>query len=188
MELPQLPPLPVSDGVEYRHVPGFYGYCAGSDGTIWSALIPNKKGRRYADHWSLKKSWKSQDGYYICSLRGDDGKEYRKLSHTITLLAFVGERPKGYDALHGNGVPNDNRIENLRWGTRKENMEDARRHGTLARREKNGHAKINTLKAKAVVELAAMGWTQRDLGLLMNVSQATISAIVNGHRWSAEDE
>lgn len=33
-----------------------------------------------------------------------------------------GPRPAGCEALHLNHAPSDNRVENLRWGTRSENL------------------------------------------------------------------
>lgn len=180
---PVLPPLPVHDGVEYRHVPGFVGYCAGTDGSIWSARVPNKMQPTFADAWTRKSVWKNADGYLRCCLVGNDGQERRKLAHTVILEAFIGPRPKGYDALHGNGVPSDNHLSNLRWGTRKENVEDARRHGTIAKRERNGQAKLSELRVSALKVLSRSGWTQRDLAALFGVSQPTISAVQSGKRW-----
>lgn len=46
--------------------------------------------------------------------------------------AFVGPRPSPrHEVLHGDGVEGNNTPGNLRWGTRRENMADAKRHGTL---------------------------------------------------------
>lgn len=63
--------------------------------------------------------------------------------HRLVLEAFVGPCPAGMEVLHINGVRDDNRLENLRYGTRSENMRDALRHGThpVASRTKckNGH-------------------------------------------------
>ena len=68
-------------------------------------------------------------GYLRATLyRG--GKRYRKWVHHLVLEAFVGPQPVGQEALHLNDVPDDNRVENLRWGTPKENinMRDAGGH------------------------------------------------------------
>lgn len=56
--------------------------------------------------------------------------------HELVLTHFVGPRPIGYDACHGNDNPQDNRVENLRWGTRSENVRDCVRNGhhTMANR------------------------------------------------------
>jgi hypothetical protein len=39
--------------------------------------------------------------------------------------------------------PADDRLENLRWGTHKENMEDREKHGRTARGERNGRYKLS---------------------------------------------
>src|SRR5262249_27391551 len=48
----------------------------------------------------------------------------------IVLLAWVGKSPPGKPwALHLNDDHRDNRLSNLAWGSRKENMEHAMRNG-----------------------------------------------------------
>ncbi len=42
--------------------------------------------------------------------------------HRLVLEAFVGVCPKGHEALHLNHNPADNRLVNLRYGTRSENI------------------------------------------------------------------
>lgn len=49
--------------------------------------------------------------------------------HVAVLEAFVGPRPEGMQALHNNGDPSDNTVENLRWGTASDNMKDKSLHG-----------------------------------------------------------
>ena len=58
------------------------------------------------------------------------GRNNSQCVHKLVLLAFVGPAPEGHECLHGNGDPSDNHIENLRWGTRGDNIRDAIRHGT----------------------------------------------------------
>jgi len=50
--------------------------------------------------------------------------------HRLVLEAFVSPRPPGMDTCHRDGDPTNNRLDNLRWGTRSENIRDAVRHGT----------------------------------------------------------
>jgi hypothetical protein len=50
------------------------------------------------------------------------GKGNSKTVHSLVLLAFVGPRPDKHDVLHLNHIPFDNRLSNLRYGTRSENM------------------------------------------------------------------
>lgn len=44
--------------------------------------------------------------------------------HKLVLLAFVGPCPEGLQVRHLNGIPDDNRLENLTYGTPAENMAD----------------------------------------------------------------
>jgi hypothetical protein len=52
------------------------------------------------------------------------GRRNNRLVHQLVLEAFVGPRPEGYEVLHCNGDPTDNRLSNLRYGTRSENLKD----------------------------------------------------------------
>lgn len=59
-----------------------------------------------------------------------DGKQYKCFVHALVLEAFVAPRPDGMVCCHNNGDPADNRVENLRWGTASDNMQDSLKHGT----------------------------------------------------------
>jgi hypothetical protein len=68
-------------------------------------------------------------GYKIVRL----GYEKQKITvgvHRLVLMAFVGDCPEGMECCHNNGISDDNRIENLRWDTHKNNNKDRKRHGT----------------------------------------------------------
>jgi hypothetical protein len=56
--------------------------------------------------------------------------------HVLMLEAFVGPRPEGAVARHLNGLPDDNRLDNLAWGTVAENAQDRVRHGRDANARK----------------------------------------------------
>lgn len=72
-------------------------------------------------------------GYMRVQLpRTVDGKQRncRVRVNVLMLEAFVGPRPEGMVARHLNDVPDDNRLENLAWGTQGQNREDSVRNGT----------------------------------------------------------
>lgn len=62
------------------------------------------------------------------------------LVHHLVLEAFYKLRPKGKDTRHLNGKSFDNRLFNLRYGTRKQNVADAIKHGTFTIGVNNGNA------------------------------------------------
>lgn len=71
-------------------------------------------------------------GYVRVSLPGGDVR----LVHQVVLEAFVGPRPTGHQSRHLNGIPTDNRLSNLRWGTAAENVADQFIHGHRQRSER----------------------------------------------------
>lgn len=74
-------------------------------------------------------------GYLVITVRLPNGRRTTTTAHAIVCEAFHGPPPApGMDAAHGNGDPTDNRPENLRWATRKQNMADRIDHGTNGRK------------------------------------------------------
>jgi len=58
------------------------------------------------------------------------GRGHSRCVHELVLLAFIGAPLPKHECRHLNGNPADNRLENLKWGTRSENILDAVAHGT----------------------------------------------------------
>lgn len=58
-----------------------------------------------------------------------DGNYKQGRVHQLVLIAFAGPAPAGCEVLHNDGNPGNNRLANLRWGTRSENLYDRVRHG-----------------------------------------------------------
>lgn len=69
------------------------------------------------------KLHKNEDGYLRAKLTRD-AKSKLIMVHRLVLEAFVGPCPDGLEGCHGNGIPDDNRLDNLRWDTHESNMAD----------------------------------------------------------------
>jgi len=78
------------------------------------------------------KNSRSGNGYLMVSL----GYGQKIAVHILVLEAFVGPRPLGKFCLHRNDDKDDNRLDNLYYGTRSENNEDTYTNG-IRRREDN---------------------------------------------------
>lgn len=58
------------------------------------------------------------------------GKHVRALLGRLVLQTFVGPCPEGMECCHNDGDFENNRLSNLRWGTKSENTLDSVKHGT----------------------------------------------------------
>lgn len=82
------------------------------------------------------------NGRYVCVVFSKNGKVKSFEVHRLVLTAFVGPPKKGDDCCHFNGDKHDNRVGNLRWGTRKENFADSMRLGSVSKGEQHYLAKL----------------------------------------------
>lgn len=115
----------------WKPVVGYEGYYEISDqGKIFSFRRKGATslGVRNYGGGLLKPSLQKGKYYAVTLTREGTGKSFRV--HRLMLMTFVGAPPEGYDACHNNGIPTDNRLENLRWDTRKNNLADRKKHGT----------------------------------------------------------
>lgn len=102
--------------------------------------------------------------------------------HRLVLQAFVGPCPEGMECRHLDGSHLNNRLENLAWGTREENMEDMRRHGTLAQGESAVQAKLTEVQVREI--RAARGLIpQKELAQKYGISQVAVSFIMTRRTW-----
>lgn len=113
---------------EWRPIPGYEGiYEVSSIGRVKSVERLDSRGRRRA---SRARSLARQKSGHLTVALCRNGIRENVGVHRLVLLAFVGPCPPGLEACHWNDVPDDNRVENLRWDTRAANIADSVRNGT----------------------------------------------------------
>ena len=131
----------LQDGTEVRLVP--------MDLTKGKVLYVSRNGKGYSyregqfrnilpEHLHSTTHYKNAEKYVRFSNFG------KILVHRAVLSAWVGPRPEGYECDHINGDPNDNRVENLDWVTKQENVR---------RRWLNHSAKGESYSGKRITEL-----------------------------------
>lgn len=98
-------------------------------------IILAKDGRSWLHKGRILKQYYSEMNYLVVRLRMDD-RQRRVPVHRIICRSFHGEPAAGQEVRHLNGNEIDNRPDNLKWGTRSENIQDIIRHG----RHKFGNA------------------------------------------------
>jgi hypothetical protein len=169
-----------STQVEYRQVSGYSNYRVGSDGTVQSTFANGLLGGRVS--WRPLARQKHTGGYLIVHFYKDK-KRKPMYVHRLVLEAFVGPCPEGMEACHNNGDRGDNRVENLRWDTRKGNFADKVDHGTLLEGSQVGNSKLHEVNINPIRRLAEMGVYQWQIAEAFGVEQSLVSQIVRGRIW-----
>lgn len=162
---------------EWRDVPAWFGkYQVSDSGRVRSRA---SKAGGLGGVWHEMTPATQRNGYKLATF-WDRGRRERWLVHALVLTAFVGPRPRGHDCCHSNGIKSDNRLENLRWATRRENHMDKRRHGTFQEGAKHGMSKLTD---EAVREIRESTESHAALARRYDVSDTTIAYVRKGRTW-----
>lgn len=104
--------------------------------------------------------------------------------HILVLEHFVSPRPVGCECRHLNGKSTDNRLENLSWGSPKENGEDRVLHGTSTAGSKNVNAILTEEKVIEMRRIYKQGKLKKaQIARMFGVSATVTGDILNGKRW-----
>ena len=115
------------------------------------------------------------------NLKGEAKKMY---VHRLVLEAFIGPCPEGMECRHLNGVPWDNRVENLCWGTPAENKADQFLHGGSCTGENNPNVKLMESEVRMIRRLRDdEGMTLRALAKRYGVTKTMFGAIIKRKNW-----
>jgi hypothetical protein len=139
---------------------------------------PQSGGFRLIRGRALKPSLHNS-GYLCVTLCSGKGREQKRLIQALVLEAFAGPCPPGMESLHGPGGPLDNRWpENLRWGTRTDNVADMLyRDGTLS------WAKLSPTTVAICHLRRALGASYAALAHEYGVSPDAVRLAVTGRTW-----
>ena len=163
----------------WKPIPGYEGrYEASNMGRIrsvdrvvysknWSTGVPFA---RKIKGMILKPGRHSKAGHLSVVLgHGANGSPV----HQLVMKTFVGEPPKGCEVLHSDGNPANNRLDNLRYGTRRENIADVYRQGRAMK-------KLTTEEVNQIRFGLATGLKGHELAEMYQVCDSTISEIKLG--------
>jgi DNA-binding transcriptional regulator YiaG len=152
------------------------GYTVHADGTIIGL-----RGRPL-------KPWSDRKGYLYVSVR-IEGRQRHKSVHQLVCEAFHGVCPTPqHEVRHLNGVPTDNRADNLKWGTRAENAADRIRHGTSQNPRFQGEdhpgAKLTWEQVREIRKRYTTGGvTQTALAAEYGVGATNLGHLLAGQTW-----
>lgn len=165
--------------MELKVIPGVIGYSASSCGQIISShrLQP----------FALKQGRHTM-GYRSVNLKVENG--YRTfLVHRLVMAAWVGPCPKGLVINHINGDKTDNRLENLEYCTRSQNMQHSYRTGLSPKPPTQYGVRAPKAKLTDELVLALRRETDREVNYTERLAQkygvtaATVSKALLGKTW-----
>lgn len=131
---------------------------------------------------ALMKQSTTATGYRFLTIR-KDGRGQTLFVHRLVLEAFVGPCPQGMECRHMDGNSSNNRLENLSWGTARENAADRDTHGTTARGERHGQSKLTEGDIHRIRSALNEGQSMRSLAREFGVSLPAIRRIAHGKTW-----
>jgi hypothetical protein len=157
-----------------KQIPGYPKYCVTRDGRVFIELNKGLK----------ELSQRETHGYRSVRIRENGGDwKWRKV-HRLVAITFM-PKPNDSDNLevcHINGKRDDNRLENLKWDTRKGNIAD--------RKQYDPNWRGNYIKRKLTAEDVEQirndinaGIPGNEIAKRWNISIFHVSNIKNGRAW-----
>lgn len=164
---------------EWKKIEGYEGlYMVSSDGEVKRMerkVYPPNGGVGIMKERILKGN-ANTSGYYRVFL-SKDSKVKTKYIHRLVAKHFINNNNNNYKEInHINGIKEDNRVENLEWVTREENVR---------------HALINNLSDAVLTTdevdeiLSRSEVRAKDFAKKFEVSESTIFSIRSGRTWSS---
>ena len=102
--------------------------------------------------------------------------------HQGVMQTFVGPQEKGIEVMHNNGIKSDNKLSNLSYGTRKDNVKDSFRLNEYLMGEA---APWSKLANEDVINICKDPRFISEISKSYNVSTGTISMIKNRKMWKS---
>ena len=139
----------------------------------------------------ILKPNRHRQGYLLYRLM-QDGLQRDVLGHVLIAEAFLGGIPEGLECNHGNGIKEDNRVENIEIVTHSENMRHADRTGLRNPRKpnpknrgsNNGMARLTEPDVSVIKRCILNGELISRLAERFNVGVQAIAKIRDGKRWT----
>lgn len=100
------------------------------------------------------------------------GKGNSRTVHSLVMDAFKGPPPDGMEILHKDGVKIHNMLFNLAYGTRGENTQDRKWHGTPR--------KLTVDEVRSIKKCLRDGVPQRSIAAAFSISRGLVSSIKAG--------
>jgi hypothetical protein len=153
------------------------GYFVNELGEVWSYLARFNQKRK---KWRRVKTPINVAGYPVFNIRGKKTVHV----HIVMLTTFRGPRPNGYVSRHLDDNRSNNNLENLRWGTQKQNMEDCCNNGNIPRGTVRANAKLNELQVRIIRNYPDHYGHNTYLAKVFNITSSMVTRIRQRRIWA----
>lgn len=157
----------------YRAIEGFPDYKVSNYGNVMSLKGVSPR---------ILKSALNGSGYAFINL-SKEAKVCAKRIHRLVLEVFIGLCPEGMEACHNNGNNQNNRLDNLRWATKRENMADRTKHGTTCKGEDVVCSKVTEIQVLEIRQLRKGKAKLREIAHKYGISASAVGEITNRKTW-----
>ncbi len=162
-----------------KTIPNHPNYTITKDGQVWSKPCKDACNRLRGGQWLTPCD--GGKGYLFVRL---GSKCPSQPVHRLMLETFVGFRPLGLQCRHLDGDKQNNRLDNLCWGTPKENQQDRILNGTDLRGKKHPMVKLLEEQVRVIFHAYHDGYyTQREIAKAFGIAQTEVSAIARKQIW-----
>lgn len=171
------------DKILHDNIPGYPGYHISKRGRIYSRWDVNGKGilnKRYP----LKQPHLNKKGRYIIGLSQPGLGTTKWLVHRLVALVYL-PNPEGLPYVcHKDNVPTNNSVNNLYWGTQKDNMSQASKEGRMiqAKGKDSVHYKGTEIQRSYIPRLINLGFTRKEISEIMNLGVQLVSDYYNKYK------
>lgn len=157
----------------FRPIPSYPKYEVNKDGWVRNAYTQKPL-----------QQFENVDGYLMVAL-WKNGRALHRRVHRLVAEAFYGPQPfEGAEVNHIDGNKKNNRVSNLEYVTKLENIEHAVQTGLVKRGEESTGHKLTEEKVREIRDLHKNGKISlRDLAFMFDVSQEAVVKIVKNRNW-----
>lgn len=165
------------------NIPGYPGYHISKRGKIYSRWDVNGKGilnKRY----HLKQPHLNKNGRYIVGLSQPGIGTTKWLVHRLVALVYLPNPEELPYVCHKDNVPTNNSVNNLYWGTQKDNMSQASKDGRMiqAKGKDSVHYKGTEIQRSYIPRLINLGFTRKEISEIMNLGVQLVSDYYNKYK------
>lgn len=170
----------MSETKELKEIPFREGYYLDKKGNCYSAWVnKGRAGMFIGDKLKLLKGSKIKSGYMKINFTRSE-HEYL---HRLMLMTFDRMPSCKEMALHKNDDKTNNAIENLYWGTCKDNMRDRIINGISNKGERHGMSVLSDEDVMDIIKLKCV-FTKKELAFMYKVHWNTIYKIHKNETWT----